>query len=111
VQLFRPPEGREGEAIVGAVGELQFDVVKHRLSAEYSVDVRLERLSFTLARWVGGEPLPLSELEGRLFGYGALDVHGNHVVLFKGEWQLDTCAKAFPKTRFVELGSTSSTAA
>jgi peptide chain release factor 3 len=26
-------------------------------------------------------------------------------VLFKGDWQLETCAKAFPKTRFVELGN------
>ena len=107
VQLFRPPEGREGESIIGAVGELQFDVVKARLEAEYGVDVRLERLSFSLARWVEGEPVPLSELEGRLYGYGALDVHGSHVVLFKGEWQLETCAKAFPNTRFVELGHAS----
>lgn len=105
VQLFRPPEGREGEAILGAVGELQFDVVKHRLINEYGVDVRIERLSFSLARWVEGEPVPLAELEGQLYGYGALDVHGQPVVLFKGEWQLETCAKAFPKSRFVELGA------
>ena len=105
VQLFRPPEGREGESIVGAVGELQFDVVKARLAAEYGADVRLERLSFNLARWVEGEALALSELEGQLYGYGALDVHGNAVVLFKGDWQLETCAKAFPRTRFVELGN------
>jgi peptide chain release factor 3 len=105
VQLFRPPEGREGDAIVGAVGELQFDVVKHRLGVEYGADVRLDRLSFSLARWVEGEPVPLSELEGQLYGYGALDVHGNAVVLFKGEWQLETCAKAFPRSRFVELGN------
>jgi len=104
IQLFRPPEGREGESIVGAVGELQFDVVKHRLSAEYGVEVRLERLSFTLARWVEGEPVPLADLESSLYGYGARDVHGNAVVLFKGDWQLETCAKAFPKSQFVELG-------
>jgi peptide chain release factor 3 len=109
IQLFRPPEGREGESIVGAVGELQFDVVKHRLNAEYSVDVRLERLSFQLARWVEGEALPLSQLESNLYGYGALDVHGAAVVLFKGDWQLETCAKAFPRTRFVELGSSGPT--
>ena len=40
--LGKPPArrfpGREGEAILGVVGELQFDVVKHRLSAEYGVD-------------------------------------------------------------------------
>ena len=105
VQLFRPPEGREGEAILGAVGELQFDVVEHRLQVEYGVDVRIERLSFSLARWVEGEPLALAELEGQLYGYGALDIHGQPVVLFKGEWQLETCRKAFPKTQFVELGS------
>lgn len=104
VQLFRPPEGREGESILGAVGELQFDVVKHRLINEYGVDVRIERLSFNIARWVEGEPLPLAELEGQLYGYGALDIHGQAVVLFKGDWQLETCAKAFPKSRFVELG-------
>jgi peptide chain release factor 3 len=104
IQLFRPPEGREGEAIVGAVGELQFDVVKHRLQAEYSVEVRLDRIPFTIARWVEGAAIPIAELEGLLYGYGALDVHGNPVVLFKGEWQLETCRKAFPDTQFVELG-------
>ncbi|MDI1448262.1 peptide chain release factor 3 [Polyangium sp. 6x1] len=105
VQLFRPPEGREGESILGAVGELQFDVVKHRLLNEYGADVRIERLSWNIARWVEGEPVPLAELESQLYGYGALDVHGQPVVLFKGDWQLETCAKAFPKTRFVELGA------
>ena len=32
-------------------------------------------------------------------------IRRNAVVLFKGEWQLQTCAKAFPRTRFVELGN------
>jgi peptide chain release factor 3 len=105
VQLFRPPEGREGESILGVVGELQFDVVKARLSAEYGVEVRLERLSFTMARWVEGEAVPLADLESQLYGYGAVDVHDNAVVLFKGDWQLESCAKAFPRTRFVELGN------
>jgi peptide chain release factor 3 len=105
IQLFRPPEGREGDSIVGAVGELQFEVVRARLEAEYSVDVRFDRLGFTMARWVEGEAVPLGELESSLYGYGALDVHGNAVVLFKGDWQLETCTKAFPRTRFVELGS------
>ena len=105
IQLFKPPEGREGESIVGAVGELQFDVVKNRLAVEYGVECRMERMSFQLARWVSGEIPPLARLEGLLFGYGALDVHGNPVVLFKGEWQLETCAKAYPNTEFIELGT------
>jgi peptide chain release factor 3 len=105
VQLFKPPEGREGESILGAVGELQFEVVRHRLNAEYGVDVRLEHLSYKLARWVEGEALPMTRLDAMLFGYGALDVHGHPVVLFKGEWQLESCAKNFPNTKFLELGA------
>jgi peptide chain release factor 3 len=104
IQLFRPPEGREGEAIIGAVGELQFEVTRHRLQSEYGVDVRLEQLQYGLARWVEGEPLPLSRLDSMLFGYGARDVHGQPVVLFKGTWQLESCQKQFPNTRFLELG-------
>ncbi len=106
VQLFRAPEGREGDAIVGAVGELQFDVVKHRLQVEYGVDVRIDRLSYQLARWADGAPLPLADLEAGLYGYGALDVYGRAVVLFKGDWQLDACARAFPDAKFLDLPRT-----
>ena len=105
VQLFRPPEGREGESILGVVGELQFDVVKARLSAEYGVEARVERLGFSIARWVEGEAVPLADLESQIYGLGAVDIQGNAVVLFKGEWQLEACAKAFPRSRFVELGN------
>jgi peptide chain release factor 3 len=33
------------------------------------------------------------------------------VVLFKGDWQLETCQKAFPQTQFVELGASGPTLA
>ena len=69
------------------------------------LSARVERLGFTMARWVEGEAIPLAELESQLYGYGAVDIHGSPVVLFKGEWQLDSCAKAFPRSRFVELGN------
>ncbi len=104
IQLFRPPEGREGDAVVGAVGELQFEVVKARLATEYGVEVRVERLSWQMARWIRKGEIPLSRLESLLFGYGALDVHGKPVVLFKGEWQLEQTQKAYPDVEFVELG-------
>ncbi len=110
IQLFRPPESREGESIIGAVGELQFEVVKARLDNEYGVEVRFDRLSLNLARWVEGELPPMADLENDLFGYGVYDVHDRPVVIFKGEWQLESCAKAFPRTRFVELGAGSITA-
>ena len=50
VQLFAEDEQSSG-TIVGAIGPLQFDVLKHRIAAEYKVELRLSPLPFQLARW------------------------------------------------------------
>ncbi|WP_309625171.1 peptide chain release factor 3 [Methylibium sp.] len=50
IQVFRPTVG--GAMLLGAVGQLQFEVVQHRLKAEYGVDVRLSGSRFHGARWV-----------------------------------------------------------
>ena len=42
IQLYRPPDGRERRPMLGAVGQLQLEVVKYRLASEYDVEVRLE---------------------------------------------------------------------
>ena len=41
VQLYRPPSGRSGDMILGAVGELQVEVTKHRLKEEYRSEERV----------------------------------------------------------------------
>ncbi len=111
VQLFRPPEGRDGDAIIGAVGELQFEVTKHRLETEYKVDVRLEDLPFEYARWVeradpsGKEPIELLRFERERAGTGVLDVRGRPVVLFKGDWQLEIATREFKGLVFKETVS------
>jgi len=51
VQLFRDPEGGSASWILGAMGPLQFDVMKHRLTSEYGVELTLSNLPYTLARW------------------------------------------------------------
>lgn len=50
VQVFRPLDNND--LIVGAIGILQFDVVVHRLMAEYSVDAIYEAVNIATARWV-----------------------------------------------------------
>jgi len=51
IQVFRP-EAAGGSLLLGAVGQLQFEVVVHRLKTEYGVDARLMPSRYTLARWV-----------------------------------------------------------
>jgi peptide chain release factor 3 len=50
IQVFRPVGG--GMLLLGAVGNLQFDVVAHRLRHEYGCEPRLVPARYTMARWV-----------------------------------------------------------
>ena len=49
-QFFKPLIGND--LILGAVGVLQFDVVKERLKTEYNVDCQFEGVNVATARWV-----------------------------------------------------------
>lgn len=49
-QFFKPMMGQD--LILGAVGVLQFDVVKERLLSEYNVPCQLESVAVATARWV-----------------------------------------------------------
>lgn len=50
VQLFQP--FKNNDLILGAVGQLQFEVVMFRLKDEYKVDCVYEAISVNTARWV-----------------------------------------------------------
>jgi peptide chain release factor 3 len=50
IQVFRPHAG--GALLLGAVGQLQLEVVAHRLKHEYGVDARLAPTRHKFARWV-----------------------------------------------------------
>src|SRR4029079_15982397 len=51
MQVVFPSYGRR-EPILGVVGALQFDVVAARLKGEYGVEADIERMKYSLARWV-----------------------------------------------------------
>jgi peptide chain release factor 3 len=50
IQVFRPHAG--GALLLGAVGQLQLEVVAHRLKHEYGVDARLAPARHKYARWI-----------------------------------------------------------
>jgi peptide chain release factor 3 len=100
VQLFTQP-GREKDAICGVVGQLQFDVLSYRLQHEYGAKAQLDRLPFTLARWVEGAASP-KELEARRISMGVLDQDGLVVGLFRDDWEADRAARENPEWTFHE---------
>jgi peptide chain release factor 3 len=108
VQLYRPAAGRAGDLVLGALGQLQFEVVKFRLEAEYGVEVRVEAVPWQLARWASradGAPLTAEELADAVEGQVVLDVRDRLVVLFDREWALRTAEKFHPELLFAETAS------
>ncbi len=43
------------EVILGAVGQLQFEVFEHRMKNEYNVEVKMEPIGSKMARWIENE--------------------------------------------------------
>ncbi len=88
IQLLYPVSGGKREPILAAVGQLQYDVVRYRLEAEYNVATVIEPLTFQIARWVTGNAAEIALLgdgRGRL---RAEDRDGQTVLLFSSEWDL-----------------------
>lgn len=96
VQLFFDPLVGMQDPILGVVGELQFEVLLHRLNEEYKLQAKLERLPYSVARWPvleNGER-PSGGIEGgaRIFQ----DESENPVVLLEQEWDLNWLMKENP---------------
>jgi peptide chain release factor 3 len=88
VQLFRDPQGGSASWILGAMGPLQFDVMKHRLQSEYGVELTLSNLPYTLARW------PQAGFDPEDFRYSERirivhDRDDNWALLAQSAWDLD----------------------
>ena len=99
IQVFRPLVGNE--VILGAVGQLQFEVVAHRLKAEYAVDATTRPLSLYAARWVTAKnPASLEEFRERYAGNLALDASGSLAYLATSKPNLDITMERSPQIEF-----------
>ncbi|KGA96598.1 peptide chain release factor 3 [Alkalihalobacillus alcalophilus ATCC 27647 = CGMCC 1.3604] len=101
IQLFKTFNSYVEKQIVGVVGVLQFEVLEHRLKNEYHVDIQLERLPYSFARWVNG---PVKEMEKFKKAQRNLvtDRDERIVVLFENEFQMRTAMDKYPELRFYE---------
>jgi peptide chain release factor 3 len=100
-QLFRPL--RNNESILGAIGQLQFEVVAFRLQDEYSVQCVFESVPVATARWVEcDDAKKLSEFRERCYEHLALDHTGGLVYLAPSRVNLELTIERWPGVRFRE---------
>jgi peptide chain release factor 3 len=100
IQLFIDPIIGAQDPIIGVVGELQFEVLQHRMQDEYNLETRLSRLPFTVARW------PRSQTDGKAVeslkgGFTIYrDAIEQPVILLNQEWDLNWAKKENPDVDF-----------
>ncbi len=88
VQVFRQPYLGDKDAVIGAVGMLQFEVLKFRLENEYHVNVALRPLNFKYARWVEGE-FDQAAFDRADYLKVLIDKDELPIVLFRNDWALN----------------------
>jgi peptide chain release factor 3 len=103
IQLFYRPELGRQDPYLGAVGMLQFEVLKERLKNEYRVNTVLERLSFQVARWVGGSSEGLKWLEERRDFPVLRDRNDQPVLLSESPWAMNYALQNAPGLELYEV--------
>jgi len=102
IQVFRPIAG--SVLLLGAVGQLQFEVVAHRLEHEYGVKARITGSRFQVARWVTCEdPQELKrfiDANDHRMAYDAVDAP---TVLVEYAPELRAIESNWPKIKFHAL--------
>jgi peptide chain release factor 3 len=102
IQVFRPEIG--GNMLLGAVGQLQFEVVQHRLKGEYDADIRLEGCQYTGARWITADTP--AELKAFCDAYPmrmARDAADTLAYLCTSPYDVRLAQERFPKIHFHPL--------
>lgn len=88
VHVFEVPQGVGNELLLGTVGVLQFEVVEHRMLAEYNVELNMQLMNYHAARWLPDSPEIIDKLESSYSTYITRDLEENPIVLFDSQYAL-----------------------
>jgi peptide chain release factor 3 len=100
-QLFKPI--RNNDLVLGAVGQLQFEVVAFRLQDEYGVQCAFEGIGVANARWVEcDDEKMLAEFRAKAHDHLAIDHSGALVYLAPSRVNLELTMERWPKIAFRE---------
>jgi peptide chain release factor 3 len=100
-QLFKPL--RNNDLILGAVGQLQFEVVAFRLQDEYNVQCVFDAVNVYTARWItAADGKKLEEFRAKAYDNLAIDHSGALVYLAPGRVNLELTLERWPDITFRE---------
>ncbi|KAA1042610.1 peptide chain release factor 3 [Macrococcus equipercicus] len=100
IQLYRTLY--TNQIILGAVGQLQFEVFEHRMNNEYNVDVIMEPVGKKIARWIENEE-DIRDVMNSSRSILVDDRFGNKVFLFENEFATRWFEDKFPDIKLYSL--------
>ena len=90
-----------GRKIIGTVGQLQFEVIQHRLLHEYGAQCRWEPINLFKACWIESDDAEaLDNFKRRKSQFMAKDKDGRDVFLADSGYVLMMAQQDFPKIKF-----------
>ena len=99
IQVF---EGEFGNLMLGAVGQLQFEIVAQRLATEYKVDAIYEPTDVSTARWlVFPDDVTKKNFMNEQSNRLARDCEGNICYMATSIYNLQTTMKHWPDVKFL----------
>ena len=90
------------QIILGAVGQLQFEVFEHRMKNEYNVDVVMEPVGRKIARWIENE----EDIQDKMNTSRSIlvkDRYDKFVFLFENEFATRWFEEKFPDIKLYSL--------
>lgn len=103
IQVFKKPNIGIEALTIGVVGMLQFEVLEYRMKNEYGVDINIQKLPFSYARWITPE-----KITKEILGYtGSVEVvedkFNRPVLLFRDRWALNYTMDKNSGVKFIEI--------
>lgn len=98
LRLYSSKQIGSGNPIIGAMGQLQFEVFQRRLIDEYNVKTNIHTLPYSVCRWVKTESV--SEIPSS--ANQIIDKDGKIALLFEGDWEFNYFMKNNPNLKLVE---------
>jgi len=102
IHILTDDRSSNREPVLAAVGELQFDVVRFRLETEYTTPTSVERLPYTLSRWIDATPAELEKFVTPTQSRIMFDELGMPIILFQATWDLTICLTRNPDVALLE---------
>ena len=99
VQLLREYGQHAADPFIAAVGQLQFEVMQHRLKDEYGVDTELTMMPYASSAWLIGDPDTFKKPFNAVY---VLDNRDQLMVLFRDDWEKQHARRENPEHQLLD---------